>query len=53
MESCIEKRIVSVIEMNDKKPNNSQQVAPYLFDELENPVQDSEFQENDFSPLDF
>ncbi|WVZ10525.1 hypothetical protein V8G54_015055 [Vigna mungo] len=53
VESCIEKRIVSVIEMNDKKPNNSQQVAPYLFEELENPVQDSEFQENDFSPLDF
>ncbi|XP_052725981.1 type 2 DNA topoisomerase 6 subunit B-like [Vigna angularis] len=53
VESCIEERIVSVIEMNDKKPNNSQQVAPYLFEELENPVRESEFQENDFSPLDF
>jgi len=53
VESSIEERIVSVIEMNDKKPYNSQQVAPYLFEELENPVQESEFQENDFSPLDF
>ncbi|ESW29438.1 hypothetical protein PHAVU_002G070600 [Phaseolus vulgaris] len=53
VESCIEERIVSVIEMNDKKPHNYQQVAPYLFEELENPVQESELQENDFSPFDF
>ncbi|CAJ1931454.1 unnamed protein product [Sphenostylis stenocarpa] len=53
VESCIEERIVSVIEMNDKKPQNSQQVAPFLFEELEDPVQETEFQENDFSPLDF
>ncbi|RDX72020.1 Type 2 DNA topoisomerase 6 subunit B-like protein, partial [Mucuna pruriens] len=46
VENCIEERIVSVIEMNDKKPHNSQEAAPFLFEELE-------FQENDFSPMDF
>ncbi|XP_027362820.1 type 2 DNA topoisomerase 6 subunit B-like [Abrus precatorius] len=50
VQNCIEERIVSVIEMNDKKPHSSQEVAPFLFEE--DPVQEIEFQENDFSPLD-
>ncbi|KAK7307224.1 hypothetical protein VNO77_40093 [Canavalia gladiata] len=52
VENCIEERIVSVIEMNDKKPNNPQEVAPFLFEE--DPVQEIEieFQENDFGPFD-
>ncbi|KAK7407252.1 hypothetical protein VNO78_08995 [Psophocarpus tetragonolobus] len=52
LENCIKERIVSVIAMNDTKPHNSQQMGPFLFEELEDPVQDLEFQENDFSPLD-
>lgn len=49
VENCIEERIVSVIEMNDKKSYNSQEPAPFLFEE--DPVEELEFQENDFSPL--
>ncbi|KAK7309694.1 hypothetical protein RJT34_06630 [Clitoria ternatea] len=49
--NCIEERIVSVIEKKDKKPyNNTQEVAPFLFEE--DPVQEVEFEENDISPLD-
>nr|KYP66158.1 hypothetical protein KK1_012442 [Cajanus cajan] len=51
VENCIEERIVSVIEMNDQKPHNSQEAAPFLFEK--DPVQELEYQENDFSPLDF
>ncbi|RZC28228.1 Type 2 DNA topoisomerase 6 subunit B-like isoform A [Glycine soja] len=51
VENCIEERIVSVIEMNDKKSYNSQEPAPFLFEE--DPVEELEFQENDSSPLDF
>ncbi|XP_061357002.1 type 2 DNA topoisomerase 6 subunit B-like [Gastrolobium bilobum] len=50
MENCIEDRIVSVIEMNDKKPHKSKEVAPFLFED--DRVQEMEFQENDFIPLD-
>ncbi|KAH1264350.1 Type 2 DNA topoisomerase 6 subunit B-like [Glycine max] len=51
VENCIEERIVSVIEMNDKKSYNSQEPAPFLFEE--DPVEELEFQENDSNPLDF
>ena len=56
MENCIKERIVSVIEMNDKKPHKTQEAAPFLFED--DRVQEVEFQENDnegdydFSPLD-
>ncbi|KHN00362.1 hypothetical protein glysoja_000030 [Glycine soja] len=49
VENCIEERIVSVVEMDNKKPHNSQEPAPFLFEE--DPVEELEFQENDFSPL--
>ncbi|KAL2347325.1 hypothetical protein Fmac_001325 [Flemingia macrophylla] len=51
VENCIEERIVSVIELNDKKPHNCQEAAPFLFEK--DPVQELEFEENDFCPLDF
>lgn len=57
VETCIKERIVSVIEMNDRKPHKTKEVAPFLFED--DRVQEVEFQENDyeengydFSPLD-
>lgn len=57
VENCIKEKIVSVIEMNDKKPQETKEVAPFLFED--DRVQEVEFQENDyqeneldFSPLD-
>ncbi|XLR23039.1 hypothetical protein S83_050939, partial [Arachis hypogaea] len=44
MENCIRERIVSVIEMNDKKPHKNK-VAPSLF--VDDRAQELEFEEND------
>lgn len=51
MENSIKEKIVSVIEMNDKKPHKSKDFAPFLFEEDDH-IQETEFQENDFSSLD-
>lgn len=57
VEACINEKIISVIEMNDKKPQRSKDEAPLLFED------DGGFQEseqeydeyegaNAFSPMD-
>jgi hypothetical protein len=53
MENSIKKKIVSVIEMNDKESDKSKEIAPFLFEE-EDHIQELEveFQESDYSPLD-
>lgn len=52
MENSIKEKIVSVIEMNDKKPHKYKEIAPFLFEEEDDQSQEVEFQENDFNPLD-
>ncbi|CAI8587589.1 unnamed protein product [Vicia faba] len=54
MENSIMEKIVSVIEMNDKDPDKSKEIAPFLFEEDDH-IQEElevEFQENYLSPLD-
>ncbi|KAK7252376.1 hypothetical protein RIF29_36276 [Crotalaria pallida] len=46
VENCIKEKIVSVIEMNDKEPHKTKEVAPFLF--VDDRVQDMEFQENNY-----
>lgn len=50
MENCIKERIVSVIEINDRKAHKSNEVAPFLFED--DNVQEVAFQEVHSSPLD-
>ncbi|XP_028754436.1 type 2 DNA topoisomerase 6 subunit B-like [Neltuma alba] len=45
VENRIVQRIVSVIEMNDKKDQKTQEAAPFLFDD--DRLREEEFQEND------
>lgn len=45
VENRIKERIISVIEMNDKKDKNTQEAAPFLFDDKR--LLEEEFQEND------
>ncbi|XP_058772297.1 type 2 DNA topoisomerase 6 subunit B-like [Vicia villosa] len=54
MENSIKEKIVSVIEMNDKDPDKSKEIAPFLFEE-EDHIQEElevEFQKSYLSPLD-
>ncbi|KAK2428281.1 hypothetical protein P8452_42344 [Trifolium repens] len=53
MENSIKKKIVSVIEMNDKESDKSKEIAPFLFEEKAHIQElEVEFQESDYSPLD-
>ncbi|PON46134.1 hypothetical protein PanWU01x14_253570 [Parasponia andersonii] len=56
VEACIKEKIISVIEMNDKKPHRSKDVAPFLFedDSFQEPeLLDYEYEgADDFSPMD-
>lgn len=58
VEDCIKKKIVSVIEMNDRKSHErSEDVAPFLFEDeclQELDFQEDEYEEGEdaFSPLD-
>ncbi|KAM6562219.1 hypothetical protein CsatB_022217 [Cannabis sativa] len=57
VEACINEKIISVIEMNDKKPQRSKDVAPFLFEDdcgfQEPGLEYDEYEgENAFSPMD-
>ena len=58
VEDCIEEKIISVIEMNDRKSNQKSELAPFLFENDSLQVlefQEEEYEEGDdgpFSPLD-
>ncbi|XP_075659754.1 type 2 DNA topoisomerase 6 subunit B-like [Castanea sativa] len=58
VEDCIKEKIISVIEMNDRKSNQKSELAPFLFENDSLQVlefQEEEYEENDdgpFSPLD-
>lgn len=53
MENSIKEKIVSVIETNDKDPDKSKEIAPFLFEEDDHIHElEVEFQESDFSYLD-
>lgn len=58
VEGCIEEKVISVIEANDRKPHKSKEVAPFLFEDdyfQEMDSQDGEIDagEHLFSSLDF
>lgn len=54
MQNSIKEKIVSVIEMNDKDPDKSKEIAPFLFEEDDHIQEEleAEFQESYLSPLD-
>ncbi|KAL0004236.1 hypothetical protein SO802_011797 [Lithocarpus litseifolius] len=58
VEDCIKEKIISVIEMNDRKSNQKSELAPFLFENDSLQVlefQEEEYEEGDdgpFSPLD-
>ncbi|KAF4366131.1 hypothetical protein F8388_014849 [Cannabis sativa] len=57
VEACINEKIISVIEMNDKKPQRSKDVAPFLFEDdcgfQEPGLEYDEYEgENAYSPMD-
>lgn len=56
VENCIKERIVSVIDLNDRKPQRSKEAAPYLFEDdcyqEPNFLDDYEEGEEAFSSLD-
>jgi len=53
MENSIKEKIVSVIETNDKDPDKSKEIAPFLFEEDDHIHEpEVEFHESDFSYLD-
>lgn len=54
VQNSIKEKIVSVIEMNDKDPDKSKEIAPFLFEEDDHIQEEleGEFQESYLSPLD-
>ncbi|KAF3431252.1 hypothetical protein FNV43_RR25982 [Rhamnella rubrinervis] len=53
VEACIKEKLISVIEMNDRKPHKSKEVVPYLFEDNHFHEPDNEYEgEYAFSPMD-
>lgn len=53
VETCIKEKLISVIEMNDRNPHRSKEVAPFLFEDDHFQEPDNEYEgEYAFSSLD-